>query len=227
MNGTGTRVERHFERELDELKQTLVRMGALVDAQLENGMEALFGGKRELVGQVIARDAEVDAFDTMIDRQCQSLLALSQPVAVDLRLLMASLQINTQLERIGDIAVNLAERANPMLRFSAFLHSTRLEEMAQIARIMVRDSLDAFIANNAAQASRVLASDDVVDNLGRQIFQNVVSSMQDNPELVEPGAHMLMLIHHIERMADHATNIAEDVIFLVEAKMVKHNSEEN
>jgi phosphate transport system protein len=169
---------------------------------------------------------KVDAYDTSIDRACQRILALSQPVAVDLRLLMAVLQINTQLERIGDIAVNLAERTHPLLRFSSFLHSTKLEEMAQIARIMVHDSLDAFINAKAEQASRVLASDDIVDNLGREIFHSLVTSMRENPELIEPGSHMLILIHHIERMADHATNIAEDVIFLVEAKMVKHNAGE-
>jgi phosphate transport system protein len=218
-------VERHFERDLEDLKNTLVMMGEIVDSQLEDASEALFGGKRELVRGVIERDVAVDEFDTEIDRKCQKILALNQPVAIDLRLLMAALQINTQLERIGDIAVNLAERTDPLLHYAAFLHSTRLEEMAQIARIMVHDSVDAFVSGTAEQAARVLASDDVVDNLGREIFHSLVASMRENPELIEPGSHMLILIHHIERMADHATNIAEDVIFLVEARMVKHNAE--
>jgi phosphate transport system protein len=217
-------MERHFERELNELKQNLAAMGALVDAQLETASEALFGGQRDLARQVIDRDAQVDAFDNAIDRQCQAILALAQPVAIDLRLLMAGLQINNQLERIGDIAVNMAERVAPLSPHTGFLHQTRLEEMSQIGRIMVRDCLDSFIRGNASQASRVLASDDVVDKLGWEIFERVVFSMREDTLLVEPGAHMLVLTHHIERMADHATNIAEDVIFLVEARTVKHGA---
>ncbi len=224
MAGETRVMERHFEQELTDLRNTLIEMGALVDLQLEKACEALFGGRRELIREVIAGDAGVDAFDTKIDRHCQALLALTQPVAIDLRLLMAGLQINTQLERIGDIAVNLAERAATLNPFLAFVHQTRLEEMAQIARIMVRDSLDAFINANAAQASRVLATDDVVDKLGWEVYEDVVSTMRDDRMLIDPGAHMVILTHHIERMADHATNIAEDVIFLVEARLVKHNA---
>ncbi|HTY01609.1 MAG TPA: phosphate signaling complex protein PhoU [Bacteroidota bacterium] len=218
-------MERHFETELGDLKNNLIEMGSLVDTQLANACEALFGGQKDLIRDVIEGDARVDAFDTKIDRQCQALLALTQPVAIDLRLLMAGLQINTQLERIGDIAVNLAERASALNPFLSFVHQTRLEEMAQIARIMVRDSLDAFINANPGQASRVLASDDVVDKLGWEIFGSVVSAMREDRTLIDPGAHMVVLTHHIERLADHATNIAEDVIFLVEARLVKHNAD--
>ncbi|MGA9118610.1 MAG: phosphate signaling complex protein PhoU [Bacteroidota bacterium] len=217
-------MERHFERELNDLRQNLTAMGALVDAQLEAACEALFGGRRELARQVIDGDAQVDEFDNRINRQCQAILALAQPVANDLRLLMAGLQINNQLERIGDIAVNLAERVSPLSAHTKFMHRTRLEEMAQIGRIMVRDCLDAFINANPTQASRVLASDDVVDKLGWETFEGIVSEMRDDRSLIDPGAHMVVLAHHIERMADHATNIAEDVIFLVEARMVKHSA---
>ncbi len=224
MAGEARVMERHFEQELTELRNNLIAMGALVDVQLEKACEALFGGRRDLIREVIAGDTSVDAFDTKIDRQCQALLALTQPVAIDLRFLMAGLQINTQLERIGDIAVNLAERASTLNPFLAFVHRTRLEEMAQIGRIMVRDSLDAFINGNASQASRVLASDDVVDKLGWEIYDDVVSAMREDRLLIDPGAQMVILTHHLERLADHATNIAEDVIFLVEARLVKHNA---
>ena len=217
-------MERHFENELGDLRRNLIEMGALVDVQLEDACEALFGGRKELTRHVVEGDLNVDAFDTRIDRQCQAILALAQPVAIDLRLLMAGLQINHQLERIGDIAVNIAERAAALNPFTSFLHQTRLEEMAQIGRIMVRDSLDAFIRANAIQASRVLATDDVVDKLGWEIFQSVVTAMRDDRSLIDPGAHMVILTHHLERMADHATNIAEDVIFLVDARLVKHNA---
>jgi phosphate transport system protein len=219
-------LERHFERELEDLKNALTAMGTLVDAQLGQACDALFGDRPEFVQGVIERDREVDAFDTQIDKMCQQIFALTQPVAIDLRLSMAGLQINGQLERIGDIAVNLAERVQPLTGYAPFLHTTRLEEMARIARIMVSDSLEAFMNSNAELALRVLASDDVVDNLGRQIFTTLVAAMRDDQSLIDPGAHMLILTHHIERMADHATNIAEDVIFLVDARLVKHNAED-
>jgi phosphate transport system protein len=148
-------------------------------------------------------------------------------VAADLRLAMAGLQINTQLERIGDIAVNLAQRVRPLSGFTSFLRTTRLEEMAGIARIMVRDSLEAFMDGSAPKADRVLESDDVVDDLGRGIFLTLVAAMREDQSLVEPGAHMLILTHHLERLADHATNVAEGVIFLVEARLVKHNANDH
>lgn len=219
-------MERHFERELEDLKNTLTAMATLVDRQLDNACDALFGGQLDVARRVIADDARVDAFDSRIDIQCQNLLALSQPVAIDLRLLMVALQINSQLERIGDIAVNLAQRAAPLQPHLKFVHQTRLGEMAQIARIMVHDALESFMTSDATEAGRVLATDDVVDNLERSLFSTLVEAMQNDHALVEAGSHMLILTHHIERMADHATNIAEGVIFLVEAKLVKHNAAE-
>jgi phosphate transport system protein len=216
-------MERHFEKELEELKRRLVEMGALVDRQLDDACEALFSGRGDLARAVIDRDVEVDAMDNDIDKHCQKILALSQPVAVDLRLLIAALQINTQLERVGDIAVNLAERTEVLAGSATFLRTSRLQEMIQIARIMVHDSLESFVTGSAALAGRVIASDDVVDNLGRETFHAIVRSMREDTSLIEPGSVMLILIHHVERMADHATNIAEGVIFLVEAKLVKHN----
>jgi phosphate transport system protein len=215
---------KHFEEELVALKQSLVAMGSLVNEQLENACAALFGGIEDLAAEVIRTDAKVDEFDTEIDRRCQDIFALSQPVAADLRLLMSALKINTQLERIGDIAVNIAERAAPLNGQQVFLAKTRLGEMAQVARIMVEESLTAFIHNNPALATRVLESDDVVDDLDSVIFDDMVDLMKEDPSLVEQGAHVLILSRHVERLADHATNIAEEVIFLVQAKLVKHNA---
>jgi phosphate transport system protein len=217
-------MERHFERELQGLKDDLVAMGSLVDDQLGDAFHALFAGDREEAERVIARDRKVDDFDTKVESECQWILALTQPVAIDLRLLMAALQINVQLERMGDIAVNVAERTGALMPFRDFLKRTRLPEMSQIARIMARDSLEAFVSSDAVLAERVLASDDVVDSLNRGIFVSLVKQMQEQPTLVEPGAHMLILSRHLERLADHATNIAEDVIFLVRAELVKHNA---
>lgn len=217
-------MERHFERELNELTANLIAMGGLVDEQIQSAFQALFSGDRELAANVITRDRDVDAFDTQIDEQCLRIFALTQPVAIDLRLLMSALKMNNQLERIGDIAVNVAQRVEALVDYQELVGRTRLSEMAQIARIMVRDSLDSFIQHDASIASRVLDSDDVVDDLNREIFHVLVKEMQDYHELISPAAHLLILSRHIERLADHATNIAEDVIFLVDARLVKHNA---
>lgn len=216
-------MERHFEKELGNLKDNLIKMGSLVDGQLGAACRALFEGDLSRAEVVIQGDGEVDRFDTLIDRQCLRIFALTQPVAIDLRLLMAALKINSQLERIGDIAVNIAERVRPLAPHRQFLMQTRLPEMAGIARIMVRDSLDSFIHNDASLATRVLVSDDVVDTLDGGIFRSMMEQMREDHSIIEPASHIMMLSRHIERLADHSTNVAEDVIFLVEARLVKHN----
>lgn len=215
-------MQRHFERELEELKANLIRMGSLVDRQMDRAAHALIEGNLDTAQQVMECDVEVDTFDTQIDEQCQRILALSQPVATDLRLLMAGLRINNQLERAGDIAVNIAHRVEPLVPHREYLRSTLLPEMLQIARSMICDSLDSFIHNNPELATRVLETDDVVDKMGWEIFERLLVTMKQSPQLVEPGAHIILLSRHIERLADHATNIAEDVIFLVDARVVKH-----
>jgi phosphate transport system protein len=217
-------MERRFEKELDGLKANLTKMGRLVDEQIDLACHALFQADPGLARQVVHKDEEVDELDMVIDKQCQEIFALSQPVAVDLRLLMAALKINNELERIGDIAVNIAERVEPLAKYNAFLRGTRLAEMTQIARIMVNDSIESFIANNPRLATLVLECDDVVDSLDASNFRQMVNEMQRDHALVEPASHVLILSRHIERLADHATNIAEDVIFLVDAKIVKHNA---
>ncbi len=217
-------MERHFERELGHLRETLIAMGYLVERQLSDASEALFRDRPDLARTVIAGDKDVDALDTLIEGLCQSIFALNQPVAIDLRLLMSALGINNQLERIGDIAVNLAERVEAVAPFRDLLRRTKLEEMAEIARIMVGDALRSFITGDPVLAQRVLDSDDVVDKLNVIIFRDLVDEMQEDHTMIEPGAHLLILSRHLERLADHATNIAEDVIFLVEARIVKHHA---
>jgi phosphate transport system protein len=219
-------MERHFEKELEGLKQSLAEMGSLVDDQLDKACHALLNGDLDEATWVIDRDRLVDAFDNRIDHECQRIFALAQPVAIDLRLLMAALNINSQLERIGDIAVNIAERVEPLLRHLDLLRSTKIPEMAEIARIMLKDSLESFVSLDAELAQRVLVSDDVVDGINRNLFTQLVRDMQEREERIEPGAHLLILSRHLERLADHATNIAEGVVFIVEAKTVKHHARE-
>ncbi len=217
---------RHFETELDLLRTTLIRMGSLVDEQIEFGVRAMLEANESFAAVVIERDKRVDAFDNEIDRQCMQIFALNQPVAMDLRLLMSALKINNELERIGDIAVNLAERVAPLLAYSDFIKKTSMGVMATAARGMVRDAIDSFVNNDPALAKKILASDDMIDDFDREIFGLMMQEMKRDSKLIEPAAHMMIVSRHIERLADHATNIAEDVIFLVNAKIIKHNTDE-
>jgi phosphate transport system protein len=215
---------RHFELELDQLRTMLIRMGSLVEEQIELGVKALTSGDLSLARMVIERDARVDEYDNEVDQQCMRIFALSQPVAIDLRLLMAALKINNELERIGDIAVNLAERTEPLLPYPQLVKSTSLVKMSDAAREMVKGAIDSFVNNDPALAKKVLESDDYVDSLDGETFRTMVGQMKQSPELIEPASHVMILSRHIERLADHATNIAEDVIFLVNARIIKHHA---
>jgi phosphate transport system protein len=217
-------MEPHLARELEALRDRLRAMSALVDGQLDTACRALFGAEPSLAALVYDRESAVNALDTAIDADCQRLFAIGQPVAVDLRLLMAVLTVNHELERIGDIAVNIAERAPVLAPEGDLLRRVRLDEMAEIARIMVRDALEAFLAGDPKLATRVLETDDVVDRMDRHAFQLLVRGMQSGEAPVEAASHMMILSRHLERLADHATNIAEVAVFLVNAKVVKHRA---
>jgi len=218
---------RHFEMELDQLRTMLIRMGSLVEEQIDLAVRAMIESNVELARLVMERDKKVDEYDNAIDQQCMRIFALSQPVAIDLRLLMAALKINNELERIGDIAVNLAERVEPLLPHSAFVRQTALSQMASAARQMVKDAIDSFVNNDPGLAKKVLMSDDYVDDLDRQTFNLMVEKMKASAQCIDPAAHVMIVSRHIERLADHATNIAEDAIFLVNAKIIKHHAQEN
>ena len=216
---------RHFEMELDQLRTMLIRMGSLVEEQIDLGVKAITESNMDLARLVMDRDKKVDEYDNAIDQQCMRIFALSQPVAIDLRLLMAALKINNELERIGDIAVNLAERVEPLLPHTAFVSQTSLSQMASAARQMVKDAIDSFVNNDPDLAKKVLLADDNVDNLDRETFNLMVEKMKGSSQCIDPAAHMMIVSRHIERLADHATNIAEDVVFLVNAKIIKHHAE--
>ena len=215
---------RHFEQLLGDLRTTLLRMGSLVDEQVELGVRALVTSDSALAEKVIQRDTEVDDYDNRIDQLCVGILATTQPVAMDLRLLMASVKINGELERIGDIAANLAERVKPLAPYQEFVRKAGIEEMALAARAMVKDAIDAFVNSDTALAKHVLESDDRVDDLDATMFNNMIAQMRKDPASIDPAAHIMMISRHVERLADHATNIAEDVIFLVKAKVIKHRA---
>jgi len=213
---------RHFEQELTQLRTTLIRMASLVDEQIEKAVRALTESNEELAQEVIEQDRKVDEYDNEIDHHCMRIFALSQPVAIDLRLLMAALKMNNELERIGDLAVNLAERVGPLKPFTAFVRESALVEMAGEARKMVKGSIDSFVNSDAELARTILKADDKVDELDAQNFNKMIEQMKRSPENIVPAAHVMILSRHMERLADHATNIAEDVIFLINAKIIKH-----
>jgi len=221
-------MHRHFEDQLNELRSNMIKMGSLVDEQLEDSMNALHTGDMELVNKIFEKERKINEFDNIIDQEVDDIIALDQPVAADLRLVVAALKMNHELERIGDVAVNIAQRVQPLIDFQDLVQRTEILEMGNIARQMVKESLDAFIHGDANLARAICKKDDIVDEMNRQKFRFVVSEMKRDPRLIEPGAHLIVALKHIERLADHATNIAEDVVFLVDAKVIKHHaSEEN
>ena len=174
---------------------------------------------------MIDRDDEVDKFDLKIDKHCQRIFALTQPVAFDLRLIMSSLMINSDLERMGDISVNVAERVKVLKGHAELLRKMRVNEMAEKVRKIVKMSIDCFVNGDAELAKSVINFDEEIDNLDRLIFNLLTEEMKINNNIIVPCCHILSLVTNIERLSDHATNIAEDVIFLIDAKMVKHSKD--
>ena len=173
----------------------------------------------------IERDKKVDKYDVKIDKICQKLFALNQPVAMDLRLIMSALTINTNLERIGDIAVNIAENFLYMKNKPTFINRTHFSQMAKIAKEMIRNSIDSFIDNNAALAKKVIETDNILDNYNIDNHKILIEVMKENPDNIEPAVSLLVISRQLERLGDHATNISEDVFFIVEAQMIKHKYE--
>lgn len=216
---------KHLEIELDRLRTNIIKMGSLVDEQIESAIKAVMESNIELAAIVIERDKKIDQFDNLVDAQCEHIFALSQPVAIDLRLIMSALKMNNELERIGDIAVNLSERVSSLKNHTALIRRTKLSEMSGNARLMVKHAIDSFVHNDPALARSVCERDDVVDDLNREIFQQLIGEMKADSSCIEAAAHLMILTRHLERLADHATNIAEDVVFLVDAKIIKHHNE--
>lgn len=201
-------------------------MGSLVDEQVETAIRALQEGNLELAKFVIEREARVNELDLMIDGQCQRIFALTQPVAVDLRLLLAAMHMNSDFERIGDIAVNVAERVEALEDYPDLLDRVGAVDMISTARQMLTSVLNAFIHNDSEEARSVFEKEDIVDDFNRKIFYNLIDTMKSDPVMIEPAAHLMALLRHIERLADHATNIAENVVFVAEAKLLRHHLSE-
>ena len=213
---------RHFHEELEVLKQTLLAMGGLVEDQIRHVMQALVDRDDALATEVIERDRQVNAYDVEVDAQCVELLALHQPAAGDLRFITTAMKIVTDLERIGDQAVNIGQRVIELNREPQLKPYIDLPRMAARAQAMVKESLDAFVARDTELARRVRAEDDEVDALKEQIFRELLTFMMEDPRCIPRAIRLILISRCMERVADHATNIAEMVIYLVEGKMVRH-----
>ncbi len=212
----------NFNQQIENLKINLIKMASLVDEQAERAFAALETGNVELCRGIKAKELEVNIYDNLIQTQCENILALFQPVAVDLRFIMSVMMINNQLERCGDIAVNIAQRVKKTNEHHSLIAEAQILEMGKQAREMLKNAIDSFINNNIDLANKVIDSDESVDKLNKQIFKALVLKMQNEPQLIEPCAHLIVLTRHIERLADHATNIAENLVFYVNARIIAH-----
>ncbi|MBS1904371.1 MAG: phosphate signaling complex protein PhoU [Bacteroidetes bacterium] len=220
------RIHRHFEDEIAKLRALLIRMGSLVDEQIELATQAVLTAEEEAARFVVKREARVNEYDLMVDALCQRILALTQPVATDLRTLIAAMRLDSEFERIGDIAVNIAERASVLDGYYDLLDRVGLKTMLQESHRMFRFAFDSFINSDVDLARSLFEREASIDKIAHRAFDLLITEMKSDPLLVEPGAHAMGLLRHVERLADHATNIAEDVIFIVEARMLKHQSQE-
>jgi phosphate transport system protein len=215
-------MQRHFHEELEALKQTLLAMGGLVEDQIRRVMAALLERDSDLAQEVIDRDRQVNAYDVEVDEKCVELLALHQPTAGDLRFITTAMKIVTDLERIGDQAVNIGQRALELNREPQLKPYIDLPRMAERAQRMVKESLDAFVARDTELARQVCAEDAEVDALKEQIFRELLTFMMEDARTIPRAIRLILISRFLERVADHATNIAEMVIYMVESKMVRH-----
>lgn len=222
---TRARIVRHFEQELEDLKGKLLEMSALVEASVQRSVAAVAQKDRSAADQVFRDEARINALEMEIDEFAINLLATQQVVAADLRLVVAALKINTDLERMGDLSVSIAERAISLLSEPMIKPMVDIRHMSSLVESMVRKSLDAFVANDADMARSVLASDDAVDSLRTASYHELVSFMEKDPQNIPQALDLIGITRSLERIADHSTNIAEDVLFLVKGVDVRHHAE--
>jgi phosphate transport system protein len=218
-------VQRHFVQELNDLKTSLIKMGSLAEQAIADAIAALLERRADKAEEIIERDSEINAFEVQIDNAVVDLLALQQPVAADLRFIVAALKINTAIERIGDHAVNIAESARAYAGQSEIAMLPDISRMADIAKTMLRNVIDGFIHGDPVLCRGVLKNDDEIDNLNRSVFKHLVESIRSHPEMLDQSLELMRVSRNLERVADLATNIAEDVIFMAEALVVKHHHE--
>ncbi|MFN0156983.1 MAG: phosphate signaling complex protein PhoU [Bacteroidota bacterium] len=218
-------MQRHFVQELESLKTNIIKMGSFAEQAIAESIRALLERRIDLAKEVIAQDQRINAFEIEIDDAVVDLLALQQPVAADLRFILAASKINNDLERIGDHAVNIAESAVQYSASPPLKPLVDIPQMAQITKGMLRDAIDGFIQTDASVCRGVLRSDDIIDDMNKRVVKDLVECIRRDPETVEQALELIRVSRNLERVADLATNIAEEVIFMAEARVVKHNAE--
>lgn len=219
-------MSRHLLNEIDNLKRSILTLGTRVEAAVRDATLAIEQRDAALAQKIIDSDTILDQQEVEIEEECLKTLALHQPVAVDLRFIITVLKINNDLERIGDLAVNIAERAVFLASQPPAAVSFDFVGMAHAAQAMLKKSLDALVNLQPAAAREVCAGDDAVDAMNRQMYLKVQQAILAHPEQIESLIHLLSACRHLERIADHATNIAEDVIYMIEGRIVRHRPEE-
>jgi phosphate transport system protein len=219
-------IVRHFQEELEQLKTRLLEMGGLAEDRVRAAVDGLVRHDAEIIARVLEGDRPINQLHIEVDNRCFKLLALHQPMAVDLRGIVSAVKINTDLERVGDLAINIAEAARRYMRHPPIKDLIDIPRMAAIAQAMLRDALDAYVRRDTALAQAVLNADDALDALKTQIFRELLTYMLQDPTTIEPALDLVLISRHLERIGDHATNVAEDVIFMVLAKDVRHHSGE-
>jgi phosphate transport system protein len=217
---------RHFDYELDGLKSNIIKIASLAEESIASAITALLEQRKDLANQIIAADKQIDMYELIIDNHVVDILALQQPVAIDLRFILAASRINNDLERIGDHAVNIAQSAIFLADRPHIKPLVDIPVMAETTKQMLRDAIDAFIHRDAAKARSVLLMDDKIDDLNKKIVADLVALMRREPATIEQALDLIRVSRNLERVADLTTNIAEQVIFMAEARVVKHHSEE-
>ena len=215
----------HLNRDMENLQRRVLSLASAVEQTVDRAMRALFDRDIQLAMTLMESDTPIDMEENQIEEDCLKILALHQPVAVDLRRVASILKINSDLERMADLAVNIAERAVALARGPEVPVPANFRQMTDLTNTMVRDSLDAFVKLDATLAKRICRMDDEVDRYNRQIIDEVARYMKQSPAHVEPGLHLFSAARQLERIADHATNIAEDVVYLVEGRIIRHHPE--
>jgi phosphate transport system protein len=217
---------KHLQREIENLKKQLLALGARIETSVRDATLSIEKRDADMAQKIIANDISIDETEVEIEEDCLKILALHQPVAIDLRFIVAVLKINNDLERIGDLAVNIAERAVFLAGQPRVKVSFDLVEMAHNAQSMLKQSLDALVNHDVKLAHNVCASDDIVDGMNRQMYLKVQEAILKNPEQISSLIHLLSASRHLERIADHTTNIAEDVIYMIDGQIFRHRTED-
>lgn len=215
----------HFADEIDDLRGRLLKMGGLVESAIHRSVEAVVEREEEYAQQVLQDEARINQMEMEIDDFATKLLATQQPVAADLRFLTAAIKINNDLERMGDLAVNIVERAISLMRMPPVRPLTDIPLMARRVETMVRNALDAFVRKDEELARTVLVSDDAVDEQRDQFYTELVNFMQKNSESIPQALDLVFVTRNLERIGDHSTNIAEDVVFMIKGIDVRHHAE--